>query len=469
MLATLMVSPLVGILLAVLTPKDKGRLAFRLSLASACVPLGLSILLWPPFMSGSILSLLESKPGIPVIGSAYILKLDGLNLVFVTIVAFLVLISVLMSGLENDSRRRFDVLLFFWETALFGAFLAWDYRLFILFWVLSLVPIYIFLKMNDQVPKHVSRLFICFSALGATALGTGLHYLWRSFEVPVSAGETLGNLIPINLDPAAQWWIFLAVFLGSALRMPIFPLHIWLPTVLPHLPRGAGIVLIGGSIPLGLYSLTRFAFAVLPDAGIAFAVFLAAVGVVNMLFGSLAAIGKDHSLGKAGYQAMVYVGTALVAASALTTAGLAAAFFTLVALGLGVAYSLILNPLTPKNLGDEWPLVFHIIDAAKELRLPGFATYVGITLAFAEPVGGLYALRCIVFVTIGFIAIDYGRKLAALIKKTQRTSFINFVKETGFVTLAAVLVLAGSVALGNIPALIMNLVEPAVRRLMSLS
>ena len=104
----------------------------------------------------------------------------------------------------------------------------------------------------------------------------------------VSAEEAV-NTVTTGLDPDTQWWIFLTVFIGCGLRVPIFPLHIWLRAAMDRLPVSANILLVGGFLPLGIYGLLRFAVMVLTDAAAAFTVAIAAAGTINLIFGALAA------------------------------------------------------------------------------------------------------------------------------------------------------------------------------------
>ena len=485
MLTTLVFSPLVGALLLMLAPRDNQRLLYKLNIAAALIPLALVLLLWPPFLSNTMLSLLESRPWIPTIGASYALRIDGLNLPFVTMIAFLVSIAALMSIHTDTHARRRNILLLLWEITLFGAFMAWDYVLFILFWAAGTIPVYYFIETDlepkgqgehreGRLPK--ARTFVFSSLLSIVALASGLLILSASLEAPAFAVDDLVDLVTTNLSPTTQWWAFLSIFMGNALRLPIFPIHIWLPLTLPHLPIGAGMVLIGGFIPLGIYGLLRFAMTVLPDANAAYTVVLAMAGVVNLIFGSLAALGKEERLGKAGYQTMVYTGTALIATATFTVAGMNAALFTMLALGLAMAYTLVLNaPNCDQDGLKTWPLLFYALDAAQQLRLPGFPGFIGLSIAFSAAFRGLPKMSLSIIVALILIAIDYGRLLSALLgdghgsseysRSTPNLSLSCLMTRTGA---AAILLLAGSVALGSKPDIVIKIIEPAIRQIMPL-
>lgn len=485
MLTTLVFSPLMGALLLMLAPRDNQRLLYKLNIAAACIPLVLVLLLWPPFLSDSMLSLMESRPWIPTIGASYALKIDGLNLPFVTMIAFLVAIAALMSTPTDTHAPRRNVLLLLWEITLLGAFLAWDYVLFIVFWAAGTIPIYYLIETNsepkDQGEPHHGRLpetrtFVFSSLLSIVALASGLLILSASLEAPVFAVDDLVDLVTANLSPTTQWWAFLAIFIGSALRLPIFPIHIWLPLTLPHLPISAAMVLVGGFIPLGIYGFLRFAMTVLPDANVAFTVVLAMAGLANLIFGALASLGKEERLGKAGYQTMIYTGTALIATATFSVASVSAALFTMIALGLAMSYTLILGtPTCDQDSAKTWPFLFYALDAAQQLRLPGFPGFIGLSVAFSSALRGLPKLSLSIIVALILIAIDYGCSLSAMLgvnpasdpqsKDTPKPSLSCLMTGTGA---AAILLLVCSITLGSKPDIVINVIESAVRQIVPL-
>ena len=208
------------------------------------------------------------------------------------------------------------------------------------------------------------------------------HSLGSLGAASVAAEELAASTVTTSLDPDTQWWVFLAVFIGCGLRIPIFPFHIWLRVSMERLPISAKILLVGGFLPLGLYGMLRFALVVLTDAAAAFAVVMAAAGAVNLIFGSLAALGGENPYQKAAYLVMSYTGIALLGTATLTTGGITGALFAILSLGLAVAFSLsIASPEAGFNC-QRWALILHSLEAAQHLRLPGFAGFVGLFLVF---------------------------------------------------------------------------------------
>jgi len=135
----------------------------------------------------------------------------------------------------------------------------------------------------DLEPIPTTRCYVLSSLLSIVALGSGLLILSATVDTSTPTISELASSVVTHLDPDTQWWIFLAIFVGCSLRIPLFPFHIWLRLMISKLRPPAGILLVGGFIPLGVYTLLRFALAVLPDAVAAFTLVLAAAGIVNML------------------------------------------------------------------------------------------------------------------------------------------------------------------------------------------
>ena len=474
MLTTLVFFPSAAALLLMLAPRDNPRLLYKLNIAIACVPLVMVLLLWPPFLSNSVLSLLESRAWIPTIGASYALRIDGINLPFLTMITFLVAIANMLPPIGDENLRKQSILLFFWETVLLGAFLSHDYVLFVMFWAASTVPIYYLMEAPSE-PRELptAKTYVFSSLLSIAALAIGLLILSASLEAPIFAVDELSDIVTTSLDPATQWWTFLAIFVGCSLRLPVFPMHIWLPLTLPRLPVAAGMVLVGGFIPLGIYGLLRFALAVLSDAIAAFTLVLAIAGVVNLIFGSLASLGTENRRRKAGYQTMAYTGIALLATATFTLGGISGALYTMIALGLAMAYSLALTVLTyPQDSPRGWPLLLYGLDAAQQLRLPGFAGFIGLLTAFSPIFRSFPKMSMSVIAALILMAIDYGRLLSEMLSTgpddnigAPRTSLSPLMAGAG---LAASLLLFASVVLGFRPDLALQIIDPAIRQILPL-
>jgi len=477
-LTTLMLFPGVAALLLIFIPKDNQKLLYKLNIAVSLVPLIMVLLTWPMFSAQEpILSILERKEWIPSLGVSYALRLDGVNLPFITMVTFLTVVVNLIPPVPGENLKKKSMLLLIWEATLIGGFLAQDYVLFLMFWAATTVPIYLLMEPSTKPEKlTTARSYLLSGLVSIVALGVGLLILSSSIDTPALAAEDLANTIITHLDPNTQWWVFLAIFVGCALRIPIFPFQIWLRLTIGHLPVSAGILLMGGFMPLGVYTLLRFALMLLPDAMIAFTLVLAAAGAVNLIFGALAALGAEERNQKAAYQSMVYTGIALLGMASNTMEAFTGSLYTLLALGTAMAFSLTLTHLTSGQTSLQgWPLVLYGLEAAQQLRLPGFPGFIGLLLVFSTASGGFPRVSLAIIVALFFIAIDYARFLAGIMQgphrkePTQPTDSCRTFRSPPLGTkMTAILLLSGSLLLGCGCELILGVIEPAITQIMPL-
>lgn len=463
-------------LLLVFAPENNQKLLYKLNIAVSLVPFIMVLQTWPMFSAPEpILSLLESKQWMPSIGASYSLGLDGINLPFVTLLTFLVVIASLIPPLPGEDLRKRAILLLIWEAVLIGGFLAQDYVLFLMFWAAGTMPIYFLIEPSsdpDRLPT--TRSYVLSALVSIVALAVGLLLLSASIDTTALAAEELAGTIITHLAPDTQWWVFLAIFMGCALRIPIFPFHIWLRLTISHIPVSAGILLVGGFVPLGIYTLLRFALLLLPDAVTAFTLVLGMAGAVNLLFGALAALGVDDRYQKAGYQSMVYAGIALLGLATNTIGGITGGLYAILALGAVIAFSLTLTYLISGQTSLRgWPLVLSGLETAQQLHLPGSPGFIGLSLVFSAVFGHFPRASLAIIAALFLIAIDYTRHLAGLLEGSHQKQAAKPTdsRETSWRPLlgtgaAAMLLLGGSLLLGLRPELVLGVIEPAINQLM---
>ncbi|NLJ85106.1 MAG: hypothetical protein GX322_01580 [Firmicutes bacterium] len=475
MLTTLAFFPLGAALVLLVIPKDNVKVIYGLSILMTCIPLLMVLYLWPAFIEDATLSIQETTEWASTTGVTYVLGVDGVNLPFLTILTFLaVLASIIPGPSTGKGLGRRSAILLAWESSLLGAFLAQDYVLFLVFWALSTVPIYFLMeRRKEENALAAAKTYTLSSLVSTTALAAGLLVLFSSLMEPVFVSGELNDLAATYLSPATQWWIFLAVFVACGLRLPIFPFHIWLPLTMSRLSTSTIMILVGGFIPLSIYCLLRFALAILSDAVSAFSLILALAGLANLLFGSLASLGTDDHHRKASYQIMIYTGTALLATATLTLDGINGALFTMLAMVLAIAYSMSVAVLVSRNANlDRWPLVLYGLDAALQLRLPGFVGFVGLALAFSAIFRSYRSLSLAVIGALLLTAIDYGRILSQILAspppKESGVADSSWPSLTvGAGTVATLLILV-SVVLGLRSELLLEVLTPAVNQIMPL-
>ncbi len=480
LMTTLIIIPAAAAFLVSLAARIEERLLYWLTAAASLIPYLLVLQAWPNFVypeaAESLAALSETRDWLPAVGVSYSLRLDGLNLPFLTLLTLIGVAANLVPPEEGETIRKRGALLLLWEAALIGTFLAQDYILFLLFWAISTVPVYFLMNAEqDGSRPSAAQSFALASLLSVACLGSGLLILSSALGTASVAAEELAGTVATSLTPDLQWWVFLAVFVGCGLRAPIFPLHIWLRATLEQLPTGAKILLVGGFLPLGFYGLLRFAFAVLTDAAAAFTVVAAAAGAVNLLFGSLAALGGDNRRQKTAYLAMTYTGIALLGTSTLTVDGITGAVLAAVSLGLAVAFSLSISCPKAEYIWSERTLVLYGLEAAQHLRLPGFVGFIGLFWVFKEVFLRLCPLSFALLTALFLTAVDHARSLSTAVEgrasgKANEENRLSSPGPAATLTVgakaAAALLLGGSIFLGVKPDPILEIVTAAVRGLM---
>ncbi|NLA59200.1 MAG: hypothetical protein GX855_09925 [Firmicutes bacterium] len=479
MLTTLIVIPAAAALLLSFASKTDEKMLYWLIVAASLAPFLMVLQAWPNFGAPEapevMISFNETREWIPAIGASYSLGLDGLNLPFLALLTFIGITANLTLRSKEDLRKR-GTLLLIWEAVLIGAFLAQDYILFLLFWTISTVPIYFLLEPGQADGKpSAAQSFALASLLSVLALGAGLLILSGSLGNASVAARELTNTVITNLDPDTQWWIFLAVFIGCGLRIPVFPLHTWLPATMERLPVSAKIFLVGGFLPLGVYGLLRFALVVLTDAAAAFAIVITAAGAVNLIFGSLAALGGETPYQKTAYLVMSYTGIGLLGIATLTLGGITGALFATFSLGLAIAFSLSIADPAACITCPRWAILLHGLEAAQHLRLPGFAGFIGLFLVFLAVFQGFRPLSLLIFAALFLTAVDYSRSMAAVVENAadgRENAETDHYPSRALAPLmtgagaAAALLLGGSILLGVKPDLVLGVLEPAIKGLM---
>lgn len=387
MTLTLMIAiPAVAAFFAALSPVPKGSKVLAL-LAS----LGVLILSYP-LLAGFDLSnggfqFKEDAPLLPNLGIHYSLGLDGLSLWFVVLTAFVTPLAILGSfkGIQKNIRGYFACMLLL-ESAMLGTLAARDLFLFYLFWELMLIPVFFLIGVwggPDRVRATVK--FVLFTLFGSLLMLVALLYITHeahSFDYSV--------MLDHHFAEDVQFWCFLAFALAFLIKVPMFPLHGWLPDAYAEAPAGVTVMLSAIMVKLGAYGFLRFCPALFPAAAKAFAPWLLALALVGVLHGALMATIQTDFKRLAAYSSLSHMGMALLGLLTFTLAGLQAGVFLMVAHGVYMAgLFLVMGYLEDRRgsrimadfggMAQTSPLlaVFFLWLMAAAVGLPGLAGFVG--------------------------------------------------------------------------------------------
>lgn len=334
LLSLLLLTPTLGGLLLWPLPAKSAR---WVALGATLLTLGVAIavlLAIDPGQGG--FQLVERGRWMPTVNAHYLLGVDGISVLFLPLTELLCLGVILTSWNSVTSMTRlYHALLLFLQGATLGIFCALDLILFFLFWELTLIPLYFLISLWGVGPNRR------FAAVNYTLfmLAGGVPLLFGFLLLGFNHAEVTGMAIPGGLSwdyrellitpmpDGVELRVFLLLLLGFAVKIPLFPLHTWLPVVGTEGPAGVTALMTG--LKLGAYGLLRFAVGLAPGAAQELHWLLAGLGVVGVLYGALVALAQTNLRRMLAYSSISHVGLVVLGIASFNLQGLQGALFQL--------------------------------------------------------------------------------------------------------------------------------------------
>lgn len=330
LLSMLIVTLPLGAALIWVTPRPGA--ARWIALATMLVDLVLSLLLvfsYDPSHGG--FQFVEKHAWVTSLNIEYHMGIDGISVLFLPMTVLLV-IAVIVAGWRSihNMPRLYYTLLLLLESTTLGVFCALDTVLFYTFWELTLIPLYFLISLYGLGPhrRFAAVQYTMFMLAGGVALL--FAFLILSFNAAPAVGGVSFDytlLTQTAADPDTQRLVFFLLLLGFAVKIPVFPLHTWLPTLCMQGPIAVSALITG--LKLGAYGLIRFAIPLAPQAAQEYHWLLAGLGVLGLLYGALAALVQSNLRRVLAYASMSHVGLVVLGISALNEQGLQGAVFQL--------------------------------------------------------------------------------------------------------------------------------------------
>lgn len=299
--------------------------AKRIALATALIDLAISlsvVVSFDPSQSG--FQLVERARWIPSLNIQYLVGVDGISLLFLP-ASILLFIGVILTSWNSVTTlpRLYYSLLLVLETATLGIFCSLDTMLFFFFWELSLIPIYFLVSLWGMGPnrRYAAVKYILVMVAGGVPLLFG--FILLAFGHTTNGGglvfdlpTLLANPLPVRMQLA----VFLLLLLGFAVKIPVFPLHTWLPLVAMEGPAAVSALLLG--IKLGAYGLIRFVIPLAPQAAQQMHWLLVALGTVGVIYGAIAALAQTNLRRMLAYASLSHVGLVVLGIASFDLQGL---------------------------------------------------------------------------------------------------------------------------------------------------
>ncbi len=329
--------PVLGALAVAVLPVRRALWLWRLAMLFALAALGHALWLAAGFdPGGPAIQFHESRPWNVRLGSYFALGIDGIALAMVLLTALLTLIAVLVSRRMESGARLYFTLVLLLESAMFGVFTARDWSLFYVFWEATLIPLFFLIdRLGGANRQRAALNFFLYTLGGSVFMLVALLFLYdaapgHSFAMGDMAEG--GRDLPLN----TQLLIFAGLFIGFGVKMPVFPLHGWLPLAHVEAPSPVSILLSGVLLKMGAYGLIRAA-ETLPAALLATQDWLAALAFASLLYGAVLAWRQQDLKAMVAYSSISHMGVVLLGIATLNVTGLTGAVMQMVAHGLTAA------------------------------------------------------------------------------------------------------------------------------------
>ncbi len=381
-LLVLLLFPILGSIFLAFLPSHFNKTALRIiTVILSLITLILSIsLLW--FFDPNItqVQFLESYAWNKRMGTTFSLGVDGISLPMVILAALLCFIAILASSAPKLQTKGYYLLMLLLEGAMLGVFMAQDWSLFYIFWELTLIPLLFLIDgWGGKKCQGAALNFVLYTMGGSVFMLLSLLVLFdavpgHSFSmIVISEGAK-------TLSQEQQIWIFLGFLVGFGVKMPIFPIHGWLPVAHVEAPSPVSILLSGILLKMGAYGLIRVV-GFLPEAVLVLQNFLMALGCWGIIYGGLLAWRQTDLKGMIAYSSVSHMGVVLVGIATLSVIGLTGALMQMVAHGFVAGMLFLLIGLLYERTGTR-----EINDYSSLVQVtPKFAILT--TLAFLASVG----------------------------------------------------------------------------------
>ncbi|SJZ58224.1 complex I subunit 4 family protein [Selenihalanaerobacter shriftii] len=334
MLSILIFTPLIGAIISLFLPKDNNDLIKKFALGVSLIPIViLGIMLTDFNFSTGEMQFVEQLKWIPSLGVSYHLGVDGISFPLLIISAVITVMSIIASWNIDKRVKGFFAFMLLLETGLLGLFVALDYLLFYVFWEVVLVPMYFLIGIwGGKRRRYASIKFFIYTLFGSVIMLIGILALY--FGSGLNTFDILTIAQQAELSATFQWWLFLAFFLGFAVKVPIFPFHTWLPDAHVQAPTGGSMLLAGVLLKMGAYGFYRISYPTFPQVAQSFALIMGVLGVINIVYGALAAMAQEDIKKMVAYSSISHMGFVLVGLAAMTPMSINGSLYVLFSHGL---------------------------------------------------------------------------------------------------------------------------------------
>ena len=419
--------PIIGVIGVILTPKAKENVIRLVTLVTTSITLLLSVLLYLNFdTSTPEMQFVVKVPWIAQFHINYFLGIDGITMLMTFLNALLFFICTLSSWTIHKNVKAYFALLLMLQSTVFGVFFSLDFFLFYVYWEVMLLPMFFLIGIwGGENREYAAIKFFLYTFFGSIFMLVGIIALYYatgkgpdSFNILAhQGGKFVNETVSIFGHTFSFEHIFFwFMFLGFAIKVPVFPFHTWLPHAHVQAPTAVSVILAGVLLKMGTYGFLRIAFPIFPKAAVDSSTIIAILGLISVIYGAFCAMAQDDVKKLVAYSSVSHMGFVMLGLSAMTTQGVNGAVLQMFNHGtstammfllIGILYERshhrwIVKPDGSKGYGGlstklpKYTTVF-IIGMFASLGLPGLSGFISEALIFL----GIYQK----FTTITVIAV----------------------------------------------------------------
>ncbi len=412
--------PVIGLIVIALLPRPSQKTVKWIALAAAMASFILSIAVFIMFdRSASAIGqmqFVEKISWIPAINSFYYLGVDGLSLPLVILMTFLGVVSVLVSWKIQLKPKQYFVWILMLESSILGVFCSLDLILFFLFWELELIPMFFLISIWGSGRKeYAAYKYLIYTLVGSAFMLSGIlcvYFITHTFDMTALAGiQIASSFIPLTA-------LFFLLIVGFAIKLPVFPLHTWLPDAHTNAPTAASVILAGALLKMGGYGMIRLCVSMLPQIAVQYAPFMLTLAAVGVIYGAAVTIRQTDLKRLIAYSSVSHMGYVLLGIFALDQVSLVGASLQMFSHGVitGLLFAMVglvydkthtrdLNNLS--GLARQMPIIVVVFSIAglASLGLPGTAGFAAEFITFAGSFASTVVAGMPVFTLIAVLGI----------------------------------------------------------------
>jgi NADH-quinone oxidoreductase subunit M len=393
-LSLLVFLPLAAAVLVLLLPASSARTIRLLATGAALVEFAVSLPLWWRVVPGAPgFQFEESVSWIPSIGARYHLGVDGVSSLLVLLTTFITVIAVLGAWTAVEKRsKQFFALVLALEAGMVGTFFCLDLLLFYVFWEAMLIPMYLLIGVwGGQRRVYAAVKFFLFTMAGSVLMLVAILSLWFT-QRNMGGAPTfdLPTFYAMPIPPEQQFWLFLAFAFAFAIKVPMFPLHTWLPDAHVEAPTAGSVILAAVLLKMGTYGFIRFAMPLFPNALLVCGPWIAWLAIFGIIYGALVAMVQPDLKKLVAYSSVSHMGVAMLGLMAMNSQGFAGSMMTMLNHGVSTgALFLLVGVIYERrhtrkiaDFGGLWKVipvfsVIFLVVMLSSIGLPGTNGFIG--------------------------------------------------------------------------------------------